>query len=311
MTDALATEAAALWGIPASAIRLAARRENVVYRADTPDGLMALRLHRPGYRSQAELRSELEWMAQLAKGGLRVPHPAASINGHLVEMLDDMPVSLLSWMPGTPAGAGGRLDVPNPVAFARDLGRIMAQLHNLSDNWTPPEDFRRPHWNLEGLLGDRILWGPFWENPDLTPDQRDLLLNVRARARIRLAGLERDLDYGLIHADILTENVLVDGAEIALIDFDDGGYGFREFELATFLMRFLDTPDYPAIKAALLEGYTHRRAISPSVLDFFILLRALTYPGWIIPRRDEPGGRERSLRAVRTAVSLAEAFMKT
>ena len=30
-------------------------RENTVFRADTPDGPIALRLHRPGYRSLQEL----------------------------------------------------------------------------------------------------------------------------------------------------------------------------------------------------------------------------------------------------------------
>lgn len=311
MTDARAIRAAALWGLSPDALSLAAQRENVVYRVETSNGPMALRLHRPGYRSQAELRSELEWMAQLAKGGLHVPRPIPSTAGRLVEMLEDTPVSLLSWLPGAPAGAADRLDVPDRVAFAYNLGGVMARLHDLSDDWTAPHTFQRPHWNLEGLLGDRLLWGPFWENPDLTADQRELLQTVRSRARIRLTGMEPDLDYGLIHADILTENILVDDNRIALIDFDDGGYGFRAFELATFLMRFIDAPDFDAMKAALIDGYARRRTISPPVLDFFILLRALTYPGWIIPRRQEPGGQERSLRMVRTAVSLSEAFLKT
>lgn len=311
MSDALAIRAAALWGIAPDQVTLAARRENIVYRAETPEGPRALRLHRPGYRSRAELLSEMEWMEALAEQGLNVPHPVPSDRGHLIEFLGDQPVSLLSWLPGAPAGAGERLDVADRLGFARQLGRVIADMHHASDQWAKPRGFTRPHWDFDGLLGDAPLWGPFWDNPDLSEPDRQTLLAARDKARLRLAGIERDLDYGLIHADILTENVLVADGRLALIDFDDGGWGFRDFELATFLMRFLDAPDYPALRAALIDGYATRRRVSPGVLDFFILLRALTYPGWIIPRRDEPGGAARSLKAVQTALPLARNFLTT
>ena len=65
------------------------------------------------------------------------------------------------------------------------------------------------------------------------------------------------------------------------------------------------------MRAALLEGYATRRVVDPATLDLFILLRALTYPGWIIPRLHEPGGTERSMRAITTALPLADAYLDT
>lgn len=309
MSDELAIRAAALWGIPADQVHLAARRENVVYRADTPDGARALRLHRPGYRSRGELVSEMEWMEALAEAGMRVPHPIPSDNGRLIEMLEDTPISLLSWLPGEPAGVGGTLHVSDRLGFVRELGKLIAKMHTLSDRWAKPEGFTRPHWDFEGLLGDDPLWGKFWENPHLNEEERETLLKAREKARVRLAGIERDLDFGLIHGDILTENVLVDEGRLALIDFDDGAWGFRDFELATFLMRFLEAPDYPQVRRALLDGYATRREVSPFVLEFFILLRAMTYPGWVIPRLGEPWGPARSALAVRTVMPLARKFL--
>jgi hypothetical protein len=41
---------------------------------------------------------------------------------------------------------------------------------------------------------------------------------------------------------------------VALIDFDDGCWGYRDFDLATFLFRQLAVPDYPALRAALLAA---------------------------------------------------------
>jgi Ser/Thr protein kinase RdoA (MazF antagonist) len=309
MIDDTAIRAAALWGIPSQDLMLAARRENTVLRAHKNGRDYALRLHRPGYRTRTQLLSELQWMEALALNGLAVPLPETSQNGALVEYLGTTPVSMLSWMPGAPSGVTGQLNVADPQKFARALGHCLARLHEISDAWTPPDAFSRPAWDLEGLLGEEPLWGPFWENPDLSPDEKLLLQRVRDKAHTQLSSIAQDLDYGLIHADVITENILVHENAVGLIDFDDGGSGFRAFELATFLMRFLDHPDYPVLRRALLAGYGDRAWLTPDILEFFILLRALTYPGWIIPRRDEPGGKARSQKAVQTAVPLARSYL--
>lgn len=307
--EALAHQAARLWGFAPDQITLAARRENIVWRAEDGRGAFALRLHRVGYRNDIELISELQWMEALVQGGLNVPRPLPSHSGHLVEQVGNTLVDLLTWLPGRPVGLQAQLDVPDRSGFCRDLGALLARLHAVSDAWTPPHGFTRPAWDRTGLVSETPLWGPFWDNPGLTAAQRATLLAARAKAERHLAGIEAGLDYGLIHADALSENILIHDGALSLIDFDDGGWGFRDFDLATFLMRFLGAPDYPALRAALLEGYGARRAVDPGTLDLFILLRALTYPGWIIPRLSEPGGEERSARAIRTALPLAEAYL--
>lgn len=307
--ERLAQQAADLWGLASDQITLAARRENIVWRAETEGGTYALRLHRPGYRNTAELLSELQWMDALVQGGLNVPRPLPSQHGNLVEQVGDTLVDLLTWLPGQPVGAQGQLDVADRTGLCRALGKLLAQMHAISDTWSPPPGFTRPAWDRAGLLGDAPVWGPFWDNPGLTEDQRATLLKARDRANDHLARIERNLDYGLIHADALSENILINDGALSLIDFDDGGWGFRDFELATFLMRFLPAPDYSDMRAALLEGYAARRIVDHATLELFILLRALTYPGWIIPRMAEQGGADRSARAINTALPLAEAYL--
>ena len=68
MTD-IVDQALALWGMPDAPCRLVAQRENMVYHVAAPQGPVALRMHRPGYRSTDELTSELHWMAALSQGG--------------------------------------------------------------------------------------------------------------------------------------------------------------------------------------------------------------------------------------------------
>lgn len=307
----IAHQAASLWGLDPARITLAAQRENAVWRAEGPDGSHALRLHRPGYRSGDELRSELEWMAMLADGGLDVPRPVPSRNGRLVEDVGGTMVDLLTWLPGRMVGRQGALEgIGDRTGHMRHLGALLARLHDLSDDWSPPPDFTRPRWDHPGLVGDTPLWGPFWDNPDLSATDRAALALARGRAGAALQAQAPGLDFGLIHADAITENVMVDGGRLSLIDFDDGGWGYRDFDLATVLLRQLSAPDYPALRAALIAGYAPRRAVDAGTLDLMLMLRALTYLGWIIPRMDEPGGRARSLRAVATAMPLVHAYLR-
>lgn len=306
-----ARNAAALWGLEDAPIKLVARRENVVYRVDAPDGPRALRFHRKGYRSTAELRSELDWMAMLEAYGMSVPRPVRSLAGHFIEEIEDQQIDLLTWESGEPLGRAGELiGVEDRAAFCRLLGAQMARLHDLSDAWEVPEGFSRPVWDSAGLLGDMPLWGRFWEHPDLSGVDRTLLFKVRNAADAALGAREAGADYGLIHADLIAENMLWDGARLTFIDFDDGGFGFREFELATFLLRYRSEPDYDALRSALCEGYGARRDVDAEMLDLMILLRALTYVGWITDRLDEEGAEARSARAIRTALEVARDWME-
>lgn len=308
----IAREAARHWGLDGADIALAARRENVVFRVSAPSGDYALRLHRPGYRSDAELEAELEWMAVLEAGGLNVPAPLAAGDGHFMVSVAGYQVDVLGWVPGDALGkAGELLGVADRPAFCHALGAAMARMHDVSDAWERPDGFTRPSWDRPGLLGEAPLWGRFWEHPHLEPGEKALLEQVRRAADDVLARVEREADYGLIHADLISENMLRDGTRIFLIDFDDGGLGFRDFELATFLLRFEDADDYADLRAALCEGYAARRSVRADELDLFLLLRALTYPGWIADRLDEPGAAERSQRAIATAMRSAWKWLDT
>lgn len=301
--------ALALWDLADAPYALAANRENAVYQVDASDARYALRLHRVGYRSDGELRSELCWMAAAARGGLRMPAPVAARSGAMLQRVDGVQVDLLTWLPGQTMDSVLTNALPDQrrALFAR-LGRDMARLHAVSDAWTPPAGFTRAAWDLEGLLGDAPLWGRFWENPALDPDSRALLCAFRKRAQADLAALHATLDYGLIHADLVSANVLVDRTELSLIDFDDGGYGYRMFDIATALLKHMDAPDYPALQQALLGGYQSERAIDASALDLFLALRAMTYVGWNITRFSEPQGAARNARFIASASKLAQAY---
>lgn len=281
-----AAEAAArLWG--AQVVRLISHRENAVYEVCLPDGQRAaLRLHRPGYQGLAAIRSELWWCAALAKEGVAVPAALPALDGTL---LADLPggraASVIAWVEGEPIGAGGTPLSHSPAQQIRlhhALGRTVAAFHTATDRLTLPTDFIRPRWDIAGLTGEAPLWGRFWEHPEASPDQRTLLQQARAFLQDRMkAHQAAGAQTGLIHADLLRENIFTREGAVSLIDFDDSGWGFRLYDLGTALAQSLDEPAYADLRDALMEGYgTGDRAM----VETFTLMRCCASVGWAMTR---------------------------
>lgn len=171
-------------------------------------------------------------------------------------------------------------------------------MHLTTDSLTLPNGFTRPRWDLDGLVGDHPLWGRFWEHPVASPDQRVSLVRARDALRERLSG-----QIGLIHADVLRENVLVNGRLVSLIDFDDSGFGFRLHDLGTALVQTFAHPEQPEIRAALMAGYG---TSDEEMVEAFTLARALSSVGWTMPRLqpDDPIHKSHLARAMDLAAKV-------
>lgn len=314
MSSAEAAEALAAWG-PGAPPRLIKDRENAVYEVRLVSGTRAaLRLHRPGYQSAEAIRSELIWTEGLADAGLPVPRPVATAQGDLIHTLSTGRIaSVVEWVDGEPLGEAWTPLPGTPAKQAdsfRRVGALLARLHAATDALTLPHGFTRPAWDEDGLLGDNPLWGRFWENPALTSPERVTLVAARTEVRARLATLRPTADYGLIHADMMRENLLIDGSTIRLIDFDDSGFGFRLYDLGTLMLQNLDEPAYPDLLAAAAEGYASLRPLDASLIPMFVLLRCLASCGWAVPRlpAGAPRLRDYAFRAVRQAEGFLDAL---
>jgi len=91
----------------------------------------------------------------------------------------------------------------------------------------------------------------------------------------------------MIHADFAPENILVDGDRLRLIDFDDAGFGWHVFELATSLFFIIEEPYFEQAKESFISGYHKHREMSDDSLknlDLIMLARSLTYIGWMHTR---------------------------
>ncbi|MEP5762085.1 MAG: phosphotransferase [Litoreibacter sp.] len=302
----LAHEALEHWG--GADPKLISNRENAVFKAQTSDGVIALRVHRPGYQNDAYIEGELDWTAALADLGFACPRPVPSLSGALIAKLSSgHTVSAVKWISARPIGKHGISLRNAPQQFER-IGSLIANLHNHTD--TLSRDYSRPTWMVEDLLGDTPHWGKFWQNPALNKSEINLVHAACQHARDVLTH-QADLDIGLIHADLMQENILEDQNGLKLIDFDDSGVGFRLYDLGTALVQHTESSAYKEIQAALWQGYSaHRKAILPSrdILPLFTMLRGMASAGWIISRaaQNDPIQRvyvDRMLRTISNCVT--------
>lgn len=293
-----ARAALAAFGLPETEPQPIGKSENVVFRADAPDGTTwALRLHRPGYLALAGLESERQFTAHLTAQGLIVPTGRRTTNGTWYAKVETPDpegsrlAGLTRWHGGqTLESLIGTNRGPATWHWFERTGALLADLHNATADWTPPPSFTRHRLDAEGLGGEAPFWGRFWEASVLTPDERQLLTKARGSVAARLAALADPLI--LIHADAHPGNVLVSGEQLGLIDFDDCAWGWPVFDMAVSLWSASSHPRFPELLGRFLSGYACCRPLPPGVhaqLSLFLLTRTLMLIGWSDARPDLAG----------------------
>jgi Ser/Thr protein kinase RdoA (MazF antagonist) len=320
---ALALVALRAWDLAVANLAPIKVRENAVFRVDLAGGGRAvLRVHRSGYHSDDELDSEFIWMGALEAAGISVPRVIRSRRGRNFEVIETRQkngtrqIDVFEWIDGRQLGtveSGLSGDAATIAEQYRMIGAIAARMHNHTAGWRHPSGFRRHAWDAAGLVGDEPFWGRFWELAALTPGQKSLLLRARSRIEGDLAayGMKPDR-YGLIHADLVPENLLVDGNRIQVIDFDDAGFGWHLFELATSLYFITGDDIYPTAREALIRGYRSERELPDEALEWlplFLAVRGTTYLGWVHTREGSDTANEMLPFLVERACAVAEEYL--
>jgi Ser/Thr protein kinase RdoA (MazF antagonist) len=297
-----ALQALAAFGVEPADLRFVHISENVTFRAtDKREGSpLVLRLHRPWYHDIAALRSEHLWTRALVQAGIAAPEPLLTPAGENFAQVDIVATGeqrwagLARWVEGELLGdvvARETDSAVNARHFAH-LGAIMAAMHNQATRWTPPDGFERHALDAEGLMGPHPFWGPFWDHPIFSSAERDMLLVMRDRLHAALIRYGKPArTFSLIHADLHPRNVLIDGAHAAVIDFDDAGFGWHQYDLAVALVTYQDHPDFSLFRDACIEGYRSVRTIADAdlaLLPMFLLIRDMAQIGWFHQRPELP-----------------------
>ena len=287
----------ACWGLArATEVSLLNLSENATFALGDPAGgrELILRVHRVGYSSAQEIQSELAWMSALRRDGvIETARPLPGGNGEWVQMLESP-----SGKPSRYAVAFERLPgaEPNPgndaVAWFERLGELTARMHRHARVWPLPAGFCRKRWDLPAMVGPRALWGPWRAAIGLDAAGAEILERALALVRRRIeafgSGPER---FGLVHADLRLANLLADGEDLRIIDFDDCGFSWFIYDFATAVSFIEHEPIVPELLRAWCAGYRRTAPLSDEELaeaPTFIVLRRILLTAWLASHGEVP-----------------------
>jgi Ser/Thr protein kinase RdoA (MazF antagonist) len=307
------------WGLsPAANVRLLNLSENATYLVADPAAhqKVVLRLHRVGYSSAEEIRSELEWMAALRRDAvIETAAPLPGRDGELVQTLvspSGRPrrhAVAFEFLAGAEPAAGG--DAPR---WFERLGELTARMHLHSRGWRPPAGFQRKRWDVEAMVGEGGYWGPWREAIGLQASGAAVIEAALAHVRRRLehfgAGAER---FGLVHADLRLANLLVDGVHLRIIDFDDCGFSWYMYDFATAVSFIEHEPMVGELLRSWVAGYVKTAPLSgeeTAEIPTFVILRRILLTAWLASHREVPLALELGATYTAGTVDLAREFVR-
>jgi Ser/Thr protein kinase RdoA (MazF antagonist) len=317
--DPVARRALSRYGVPPEAtLTLLNVSENATFAVDDPGTgeRTVLRIHRHGYHDRAEIESELNWLDALRDDtGVRTPQVLSTTDDQRVLALaeegssDPRYVVHFEFLPGVePTPSDERL----PASFEL-LGSITATMHDHAARWRRPRGFRRFSWDYDGAFGQEARWGRWQDGVEIGAPEREVLGRLDTTLRARLARFGAGPDrFGLVHADLRLANLLQDGEQTYVIDFDDCGWSWFLYDFGSAVSFFEDDPRIPELTDAWVGGYRKERSLSADAeaeIPTFVMMRRLLLVAWIGSHAGTDLAASMGADYTRGSCALAEAYL--
>jgi Ser/Thr protein kinase RdoA (MazF antagonist) len=301
---------------PATSISLLNVSENATFALSDPAGReLVLRLHRVGYSSAEEIRSELAWMEALRGDGvIETAAPVPGADGDLVQILESRTGAAARFAVAFERLPGQEPDARDAVHWFERLGELTARMHGHAKSWELPPGFRRKRWDFEAMVGPQGFWGSWRAAIGLDAGGVVILEGALDLIRRRLERFGQSSEvFGLVHADLRLANLLVDGSRLRIIDFDDCGFSWLLYDFATAVSFIEHDPIVPELLRAWCDGYRKRlplRALDLAEIPTFVVLRRILLTAWLASHAEVPFARELGASYTEGTVELAEKLMR-
>ncbi|MFM8351977.1 MAG: phosphotransferase enzyme family protein [Actinomycetales bacterium] len=288
--------------------------ENATFRIDEPDGgRSVLRVHRTDYHTMQAIESELTWITALRDEGIvETPPYIPTLTGQMVGTVwldsgESRHVARFAFVEGVE---------PTEERLVEDfmqLGAITARLHIHGKSWRQPPGFTRFTWDFETSLGPDGHWGSWRHGMAVGVEEEQVLGRCADRIGARLAAYGKGPErFGLVHADMRLANLLVNGPQVTVIDFDDCGFSWFMYDLGSSLSFIEHEPYVPALVDSWVRGY---RTVAPLTraeemeLPTFIMLRRLLLVAWIGSHASTDLAQSMGEQYTRDSCRLAEEYL--
>ncbi len=301
---------------PSASVTLLNVSENATFALRDPDGReLVLRVHRVGYSSAEEIRSELAWMNALRRDGvIETAAAVAGADGQYVQVLHSRAGGPKRFAVAFERLPGTEPDSRGTTRWFERLGELTALMHRHAQSWPLPEGFRRKRWDFDAMVGPQGFWGPWRSGIGLDQAGVVILEKVLDVIRLRLDRFGQGADvFGLVHADLRLANLLVDGTHLRIIDFDDCGFSWYLYDFATSVSFIEHEPIVPDLLSAWAGGYSKVMPLSEDALALipsFVVLRRVLLTAWLASHAEVPFAREFGAGYTAGTVALAEALLE-
>ncbi|MEI6372591.1 MAG: phosphotransferase [Actinomycetes bacterium] len=314
--DAIARTALVHYGLdPSDELTLLNVSENATFLVRDPRRVdpTILRLHRMNYHSREAIESELAWVEALSEADVvRTPTVITAVDGRrVVDGVhpdgESRHAVMFEFLPG--------IEPPEDrlVDDFHTLGAIAARMHLHARSWTRPAGFTRFTWDFESALGPQGRWGSWRDGMGCGPQEQQVLGRAAELIGRRLAAYGSDSSrFGLVHADMRLANLLLDGDDVSVIDFDDSGFSWYMYDLGSALSFIEDHPQVPEMIASWTTGYREVASLSAddeAELETFVMFRRLLLVAWIGSHSMTETAQELGTPYTTVSCELAETYL--
>lgn len=317
--NAVAASALDQYGLEKTAeAKLIIFSENATYRVedcetDAIHGI--LRVSRPNYHTAEEINSEILWIKQIRRTTpIVVPDVRKGLNGEFVQQVKGMDgriyfAVMFEYLEGDSTNEDDEKKLIKQFEY---LGEATAYLHSHTTQWKGINELQRHTWDYDTIIGDKAFWGDWRDFPGISDEDKSILQETTEIIKFRISRYPKsDANYGLIHSDLRTANMLVEDGQVKLIDFDDCGFGYFLYDLAGALSFIEEKPIIPELIKAWLKGYQKLSTVSKEdidEIDTFIMLRRLQMTAWLVSHRESEPAAKYSPGWLKNTVELAERY---
>jgi Ser/Thr protein kinase RdoA (MazF antagonist) len=265
-SDDILRKALRCYGVTDNQVQLLDGFESFIYAFTDDTGEYILRISHSFRRSVAQIFGEADWINYLVDGGASASGAIFSMNGKLVEAIDDghggqFLATVFFKAPGTFAD-----EIGWNTTLYEQYGRALGKMHALTKDYTPAKpEWKRPEWDSDGML----------EIEAWLPDTESIAIDRYWKVKAQIDALPRDQQsYGLIHQDAHADNFFVDDAgNLTFFDFDDCVYGWFIYDIAVVLFyKAMWAEDRAAytheFMSHFLRGYAQENRLDPMWLQF-------------------------------------------
>ena len=280
---------------------------NLVVRVQTANAVYVLRVYEQA-TSPERIQEELEWLVALQRDtDLAVPSPVTNREKTLITPWIGHGVSILhyavlfNWVDGNPVSQY----LSQEICAA--IGTLIARLHRHAQSYTRPQNtaFVGACYNLDWLIGPTSWWSSGQAKRVLGGDTYTRLLPAIEIAADVMRRLGESHDhFGIIHADLHLDNILVANHRYAVIDFSDCAFGYYFFDLALTEQAFRNRAADQRCLTVFREHYCREGGIAALPLeeiDAFMIPIGVVFLEWVLSS-DNPEIRSLMLPRVPTTI---------